>query len=85
MVKNLAKFDEVVDAGHSMDEWLEVFDKVKAVQDKYGKRSKEFKAVQRMSSGFLKKPAEFWKFKPSDDMLEAWVANPDDFQQSKGR
>ena len=85
MVKNIAKFDEMVEAGISMDEWLDVFDKVKAVRDKYGKRSKEFLAVQRMTSGFLKKPVEFRNFKPTDEQLSEYVKNPLQYQASKGR
>jgi len=85
MVKNIAKFDELVADGKSMDEWLEIFEKVRDVRDKFGKRSKEFKAVQRMTSGFLKKPVEFWTFKPTDEMFENFIKNADDFQVSKGR
>jgi len=85
MVKNITKFNELVDAGMSMDEWLEVFDKVKAVRDKFGKRSKEFLAVQRMTSGYLKKPVEFRDFKPTDEQLAEYVKNPLLYQASKGR
>lgn len=85
MVKNITKFNELVDAGMSMDEWLEIFDKVKAVRDKFGKRSKEFLAVQRMTSGYLKKPVEFRDFKPTDEQLAEYVKNPLLYQASKGR
>jgi len=85
MVKNIAKFDELEENNRSVDEWLEIFEKVRDVRDKFGKKSKQFKAVQRMTSGFLKKPVEFWQFKPTDEVLENYIKNADDFQVSKGR
>ena len=85
MVKSMDRFDRIREAGFNPDEWIDWVERVKQVRDKFGKKSKEFLAVQRMTSGFLKKPSEFWEFKPTEESVQEYIKNADKYQASKGR
>lgn len=91
MVKTMDKFDAIRKYGKenkipdALGQWLDVVEKVREVNEQHGRKSRKYLAVQRMTSGFLKKPTEFWKFKPTDDMFATWLKNPTDYLASKGR
>ena len=85
MINSMDRFDRIRKLGENPQEWIDIVSQVKDVRDKFGIKSKEFLAVQRMTSGFTKKPSEFYEFKPTKEMIQNWIDNAEDFQQSKGR
>jgi hypothetical protein len=91
MVKTMDKFDrmrafaEKEGIADIMGDWLKVVDMNRGVKEKHGPKSKQFLAVQKMTSGFIKKPEEFWQFKPAAEQYAEWVKNPDEYQASRGR
>jgi DNA invertase Pin-like site-specific DNA recombinase len=91
MINTLDKYDRIRKYGKEnniskpLEQWLKVIDKNKSILEQYGKKSKKWLAVQKMTSGFVKKPTEFWKFKPTDESFDEWVKNADVYQASKGR
>lgn len=91
MVKGLDKYDRIRKYGKEnqikdpVEQWLDVVDMLKGIYDKHGEKSRKYIAVRRMTSGFLKRPTEFWQFKPTDEQINKWLKNPSDYQPSKGR
>jgi DNA invertase Pin-like site-specific DNA recombinase len=91
MINTLDKYDRIRKYGKEnnisrpLEKWLNVIDKNKSIVEQHGKKSKKWLAVQRMTSGFVKKPTEFWKFRPTDEIYDEWVKNADEYQASKGR
>jgi len=85
MVNAMDRFDRIRKGGFDVEEWIDNVERVKKIRDQFGPKSKEFLAVQRMTSGFIKKPSEFWNRKPSDEDYENYIQNADVFQTSKGR
>jgi len=67
------------DIPNALNEWVDTVLMIRKELDKYGPNSKPSMAIKAMTSGFVKKPEQFWSFKPSEKQLNNWASEPDKF------
>lgn len=78
-LNELDNWGEQNDIPDAVLEWLEVLNWLRETEAEFGSESDQFRAVRAQTSGFMKKPIEFWPFKLDRKSYLEIVNNPQSF------